>query len=140
MAGADAAAARKLRGRPAKWQAQGQQQFIELRMRQLTHVPVPLPEDVTLQTHRVATFDPGQFAPQNVRGDIAITFKDVLYDPRQRRGMVWVFVTEGSLQQDFWIEVAQGAEYWYIRPARGCAMVPTAGVQLALDGVRDATL
>ncbi|MGQ4809490.1 tRNA (guanine-N(7)-)-methyltransferase [Candidatus Entotheonellaceae bacterium PAL068K] len=122
-----------------KWQAQGQQRFVELRLRKSTHISVPLHEDVALQTHRVAVFDPSQFSPANARGDIAITFKDFLFDPKQQRGMVWVFVTEGHLQQNFWIEIARGKEHWTIRPARGCAMVHTAGVQRALDLVRDAT-
>jgi len=34
--------------------------------------------------------------------------------------------------------VRSGAD-WAIRPARGCGIVPTAGVQCALDLVRDTT-
>jgi hypothetical protein len=41
-------------------------------------------------------------------------------------------------RQAFWIEIAYGTRHWYIRPARGGVGLPTAGVQRALDLVRDA--
>jgi tRNA (guanine-N7-)-methyltransferase len=122
-----------------KWHAQGQEQFYEFWLRKQACLAMPLYEDVTLQIHRVESFDPEHFQPPSARGDIAVEFKDFLFDPKRQRGMVWVFVTEESLGQDFWIEIARGDVYWYIRPARGCAMVPTVGVQRALDLVRDAT-
>jgi hypothetical protein len=122
-----------------KWHAQGQEQFYECWLRQQVCLSVPLHEDVTLQTHRVESFDPEHFQPAGARGNIAVEFKDFLFDAKRQRGMVRVFVTEEGLYQDFWIEIAHGDAYWYIRPARGCAMVPTVGVQHALDLVRDAT-
>jgi tRNA (guanine-N7-)-methyltransferase len=121
-----------------KWHAQGQEQFYELWLRKGTCIAIPLPEDTTLQIHRVESFDPDRFQPANARGEIAITFKDFLFDAKRLRGMVWVFVTEDDLCQDFWIEIGRGATRWFIRPARGCAVVPTVGVQRALDLVRDA--
>jgi hypothetical protein len=51
--------------------------------------------------------------------------------------MVWVFVAEEGLTQDFWIEIVHTGTAWAIRPARGCGIVPTVGVQCALDLVRD---
>jgi hypothetical protein len=122
-----------------KWHAQGQEQFYEFWLRQQACLAVPVSEDVTLQSHRVESFDPNHFQPASARGDIAVEFKDFLFDPARQRGMVRVFVTEESLCQDFWIEIARGDAHWYIRPARGCAVVPTVGVQCALDLVRDAT-
>jgi tRNA (guanine-N7-)-methyltransferase len=124
-----------------KWHAQGQEQFYELRLQQgpAPDMPVVI-KDVPVQTHRLPSFHPERFRPAGVRGDIAIEFKDFLFDPQQQRGMVWVFVTEETLRQNFWIEIAHGDARWYIRPARGCVVVPTAGVQRALDLVRDAAL
>ncbi len=60
-----------------------------------------------------------------------------LYDPRRQKGLVWVFVAETGLTQDFWIEIVRSGGEWAIRPARGCGIVPTVGVQCALDLVRD---
>lgn len=122
-----------------KWHAQGQEQFYEFWFRKQAGLAVPLHEDVTLQTHRVQAFDPEHFQPASARGDIAVEFKEFLFDSKRQKGMVWVFVTEENFCQDFWIEIARGDEHWYIRPARGCAVVPTVGVQRALDLVRDAT-
>ena len=121
-----------------KWHTQGQEQFYELWLRKQADTAVPLYEDVTLQTHRVASFDPERFQPVSARGDVAVEFKDFLFDPKRQKGMVRVFVTEANFCQDFWIEIARGAEHWYIHPAHGCAMVPTVGAQHALDLVRDA--
>jgi tRNA (guanine-N7-)-methyltransferase len=121
-----------------KWQAQGQERFYELSLRKHQGIALPLQEDITLQIHRVESFHPHHFQPANARGNIAITFKDFLFDPTCQRGMVRVFVSEDNFPQEFWIEIARGAEGWYIRPARGCAIVPTVGVQRALDLTRDA--
>src|SRR2546425_8321390 len=45
------------------------------------------------------------------------------------KGMVWVFVAEEGLTQDFWIEIVRSGADWAIRPARGCGIVPTVGVR-----------
>jgi tRNA (guanine-N7-)-methyltransferase len=124
-----------------KWSAQGQERFYEIMLQQ--HLAPDLPtviKDVPVQTHRLTSFHPERFRPVGVRADIAIEFKDFLFDPQLQRGMVWVFVSEDTLQQNFWIEIAHGDARWYIRPARGCSVVPTVGVQRALDLVRDAAL
>jgi tRNA (guanine-N7-)-methyltransferase len=124
-----------------KWQAQGQEQFYELRLQAGLAPDISVVrKDVRMQTHRIPSFRPERFQPTGWRGDVAIEFKDFLFDPQRQRGMVWVFVTEDSLEQNFWIEIAHGDEHWYIRPARGCVVVPTVGVQRALDLVRAAAL
>jgi tRNA (guanine-N7-)-methyltransferase len=124
-----------------KWHTQGQEQFYELLLRQRVVPDMPiLVKDVPVQTRRIPSFNAAGFRPAGARGDIAIEFKDFLFDPERQRGMVWVFVTEDTLGQNFWIEIAYGNEGWYIRPARGCVFVPTVGVQQALDLVRDAAL
>jgi tRNA (guanine-N7-)-methyltransferase len=122
-----------------KWSAQGQEHFYEIWLRKQTCLAFPMYEDITVQIHCVESFDPERFHPVGARGETAVEFKDFLYDPQRRKAMVWVFVTEGNLRQDFWIEIAHAAGHWYIRPARGCAVVPTVGVQRALDLVREAT-
>ena len=120
-----------------KWCETGQQEFYALRLRKTTHVARPLREDATLHTHRIARFDPAHFQPGTRRGAITVTCKEFLYDPQRQKGMVWVFVAEEGLTQDFWIEIVRRGVDWAIRPARGCGMVPTVGVQHALDLVRD---
>jgi len=121
-----------------KWCETGQQEFYDLRLRKTTHVARPLIEDATLQTHRIEYFDPAHFQLGTRHGAMTVTCKEFLYDPQRQKGMVWVFVAEEGLTQDFWIEIVRRGADWAIRPARGCGMVPTVGVQCALDLVRDA--
>jgi hypothetical protein len=89
-------------------------------------------------TYHVEHFDPERFQPMDERGDTVAEFKEFLYDPKRNKGMVMVVVAEENLTQQFWIEIGRDREQWYIRPARGCGVVPTPGVQRALDLVFDA--
>jgi tRNA (guanine-N7-)-methyltransferase len=120
-----------------KWSETGQQEFYDLRLCKVTHMASPQREDVTVQTHRIAHFEPTALQLGHAHGAIAVACKEFLYDPQRRKGLVWVFVTEDGLTQDFWIEIAGSDRGWVIRPARGCSIVPTLGVQSALDLVRD---
>ena len=43
---------------------------------------------------------------------------------------------EDNLIQDFWIEIALVEGCWHIRPAKGCGMIPTAGVQRGASLIR----
>lgn len=127
-----------------KWVAGGQQEFYELRLRKVAHHDVPPTQEVDVQARRV-----GQFDPQNLRlprasklgsgqPPITVRCRDFLYDPERRKAMVAVLVAEADLTQDFWIEIACRGDHWTIRPARGCGVVPTVGVQCAVDLVWEA--
>lgn len=121
-----------------KWLDKGQEEFYDVRLRKQQDQPVPLIEDLSLQTHRLDHFDPTAFQLVHARGPISVECKDFLFDPTRQRGMVWVFAIEASLTQNFWIEIAYDQRLWHIRPARGCSVIPTVSVQRALDVVRDA--
>lgn len=116
-----------------KWQAKGQQFFYELSLAKQGATSIPLREDKALQVHRVQTFDPEQFHPADQQGEITIRFKDLVYDHQQMRAMQWVYICEDNLGQDVWIDIVQSGDGWLIRPARGCAFIPTEGLQQALD-------
>jgi len=122
-----------------KWHESGQKEFYELRLLQQEHVEIPLKEDTPLMTYQVEHFDPDRFHPVNERGDTIAEFKEFLYDHKRQTGMVRVIVAEENLTQHFWIEIGREGECWHIRPAEGCGVVPTMGVQRALDLVHDAT-
>jgi tRNA (guanine-N7-)-methyltransferase len=123
-----------------KWRAGGQQEFYDLRLHKTQHHALPLQEDLTLQTHHVTHFDPMQVAPGLLlQGAITVAGKEWLYDPTRHKGLLRVFVAEEGFTQDFWIEIAQSDDRWMIRPAHGCGIIPTVGVQRALDAVRDMT-
>jgi len=121
-----------------KWHRSGQQEFFELRLTKKGHVDIPAKEEANLITYRTDRFDPESFVPLHRRGRITVESKEFLYDPKQEKGMVRIIVAEDGLLQNFWIEIVRLEGLWHIRPAKGCSMIPTGGVQKALDLVRDA--
>jgi hypothetical protein len=102
-------------------------------------VEIPLKEDIPLKTCYLDHFDSKRFKPVDERGETVIEFKEFLYDPKRQKGMVQVVVAEENLTQYFWIEIGQRRERWHVHPTRGCGIVPTVGVQRALDLVHEAT-
>ncbi|MDW8052479.1 MAG: tRNA (guanosine(46)-N7)-methyltransferase TrmB [Armatimonadota bacterium] len=121
-----------------KWLAEGKTRFFELTLTKVEHCEVPLVEDVPMEIYRVRSFDPTRFQPANVSDNVHVIFKETRYDPVRQIAMTRVVVTEDDLVQHFWIEIAREGEVWRIRPAPGCAFIPTVGVQRALDAVKDA--
>jgi tRNA (guanine-N7-)-methyltransferase len=121
-----------------KWQAQGQQDFFEIILKKEKHTPVPMKEEISLKTYRLKKFDPKRFQPKDIRGKITIQFKEFLYDPKRKKGMIYATVVEENLIQMIWIEMVYAQEIWRIRPAPGCSMIPTLGVQRALDAIYQA--
>jgi len=116
-----------------KWRALGHQNFFQLRLIKSRHREIPIKGEVNLKTLRLTRFDPEGFQPTGSKGDIVVEFKDRLYDPEQGRVMVRSWVREDHLTQDFWVDILKREEGWIIRPAKGCSLIPTAGVQRALD-------
>lgn len=121
-----------------RWTSEGQRAFHELHLEKARDHLVSVKEDVALKTHLVEAFDPERFAPQPAAGEITVEFKGSLYDPKAHTLVQRVIVAEDGITQDFWLEIVQQAEGWRIRPLRGTGMIPTAGVQRALDLARDA--
>ncbi len=123
-----------------KWRRLGKVEFHEIRMTKRRHIPVPVKEDATLRAHRVKQLNPDGLGLSGCGGEVVVNFKELLYDSRRRKGMVRCVVSEGNLLQGFWIEFVKREQDWLIRPAKGCALIPTQGVQSALDLVREAAL
>lgn len=121
-----------------KWLDLGVKRFFELVLVKKEHIPAPLKEDTILKTHRIEKFEHRHFFPSGCRGDIVVEFKDYLFDQGREKGMTRSVVLEGGFKQDFWIEIEKRGNYWHIRPAKGCGIIPSAGVQRALDLVKKA--
>jgi len=121
-----------------KWLDLGVERFFELHLVKEDHIPLPLKEDIPLKTHRVAHFNHKRFLPSGCRGHIIVEFKDYLFDAGREKGMTRSVVLESGMKQDFWIEIQRRGNYWHIHPAKGCGIIPSAGVQRALDLVKEA--
>lgn len=120
-----------------KWLAQGQTRFYELTLTKIDHCAMPIEEDVKLETYRVRDFNPERFQPADLEDEPRVFFKETRYDSAKQIAMTRVVVVEDDLTQHFWIEIAREGDGWRIRPAAGCGVVPTVGVQRALDAVRN---
>ena len=117
-----------------KWlEEKGQQQFYRIHMKKIGHLEIPLEEDVVLKTHVVEDFSPEHFQPKGGKKTAVVEFKETLYDPPREKAMVRAMVAEGGFVQNFWVEIIKDGPQWRIRPAKGCSIVPTVGVQEALD-------
>jgi tRNA (guanine-N7-)-methyltransferase len=123
-----------------KWHRMGQDEFFQIKLEKKHHLKRPVKEDLTLKTLHIKRFNPQEFRPRNARGEITVDFKEFLYDQEKEKGMVRTVIVEEHFIQHVWIDIAKGSKDWLIQPAKGCSMLPTAGVQRALDLVRDGAL
>ena len=91
-----------------------------------------------MRTHRIGHFNPDLFSPQDELGPVSVIFKDYMYDPKRRRAMVGVFLSEDGFQKDFWVRIEHEKNNWHIAPASWQEFLPTVSAQRALDLVRNA--
>lgn len=118
-----------------KWVLQGKSDFYALRLLKRRHVPLREKEEFNLITYQVEYFSPEDFHPERCYGNPAVEFKEFLYDPLRQKAMIRCVVGEDGLVQNFWVEIVKEGRLWHIRPAKGCSLLPTFGVQKALDMV-----
>lgn len=97
-------------------------------------------EEIALETYCLPHFNPARFEPRSEGGALTVDFRDYLYDPLRNRAICRVAVIEDGLFQDFWIEINHKPEGWRAVPSDGCLIVPTMGVQRALDLVKEAMI
>ena len=116
-----------------KWQDNGQGLFYELKINKKRHLDAPVPEDLPLQNYHLDTFNPQTFTPVDQTGPVTVIFKDFLYDPDRKKGMVRALVAEEKLLQDIWIKIVFDREHWLVGLSQIVHVVPTEGVKMALD-------
>ncbi len=116
-----------------KWLGQGQRQFYEITLSKVRHLEVPDWEDEVLQAYHLESFDPEDFPCRDFPGPERVSFKNLVFDPQKRLGLLQTVVVEGDFQQAFWLEFRWQGAYWSLRPALGCGLVPTRGVRRALE-------
>jgi tRNA (guanine-N7-)-methyltransferase len=116
-----------------EWEGKGHDRFYKTSFTKQTHIAIPIKEETALQTRIAPSFCMTDLKLSPMKGRATIVPKDTLYDPGQERAMVRVLVVETDLTQDIWIDIVRQPSGWHIRPAKGCGMIPTSGVQEALD-------
>jgi len=116
-----------------KWSEKGQRCFYRICFRKQNHVSIPLKKEISLQTRIAPSFSMDVLKLSPIKARITVVPKDAVYDPIQERAMVRSLVIEADFVQDIWIEIIRKPSGWHIRPAKGCSMIPTPGVQEALD-------
>ena len=121
-----------------KWHELGVNEFHQLKLIKQTHMEIPFMEEEKVETYVVDDFNPDSFSPASQHGEITIEHKEFLYDPQRAKGMIRTLVAEQRLVQEFWIAIVKTQGGWRICPSRGCGIVPTEGVQRALDSVHEA--
>ncbi|MEW6266293.1 MAG: hypothetical protein AB1641_24735 [Thermodesulfobacteriota bacterium] len=121
-----------------KWLTWGREAFHEMKLVKERHQDVSLVEDSPLISFRLTSFDPSNFSPRDLSGQPAVKFKEFLYDPDQRQGLLRAFVVEDKLIQDFWIRIKDEGGYWFLGLAQPKTVLPTEGVRLALDLAHEA--
>lgn len=121
-----------------KWCDQGRSVFYEVHLVKQEHKETPVKEDTLVKTLSVETFDPDNFKPTDERGETVVEFKEFLYDPKKRKGMLKTLVVEDAFPQYVWIEIVYGDGRWYIHVARNSGVLPTRGVQRAVELVAEA--
>ena len=132
-----------------RWTAQGQREFFEIHFSKDADASgIPALQEVPVKSRHIHDMPADGPQPRGVRGPLCIEFKRRIFDAEQQIYMFLVIASEDGLAQTFWIEVAfrQASQQaavtpagpspqwrWVIRPAQGSAVLPTAGVQKALD-------
>jgi tRNA (guanine-N7-)-methyltransferase len=132
-----------------KWSGLGQERFFEVRLHKEEHRDVAVPQDAVMNPPHLDHVDFDHFEPRDLLpsssspdsstspgspGAATITFKEVVRDRERQVAMVRAVVVEEPLLQQIWLTVARAHDgSWWVVPARGCQMVPTAGVQRALE-------
>jgi len=116
-----------------KWTLKGQTEFFELNLQKKSHIAISEKEGVSLKSYRLKEFDPRSFCFEDYKNKIAVIFKGMLFDASQQKAMVHLLVSEDNLIQHFWVTIVKKGEYWHIHKMDGQNVLPTEGLNLALE-------
>jgi len=116
-----------------KWIGGGQEQFFEIYFKKVEHQNVNSKRDEDLRVYKIKNFDSKTFQFSDYKEDIAVIFKDMLFDDEQERAMIHLIVSEEHLVQHFWVSVKKEKDHWIIAKAEGQNFFPTTGVAKAIE-------
>jgi len=118
-----------------KWKAEGQEKFFEIHLQKRSHLVCPVKEDPVLKVFYTDVFRPEDFSLGDLKEDVAVIYREHLYDPRQQKMMIHLTVSEDHLIQDFWVTIVKTPKGWLIKKSQGQKFYPTPGIVRALRWV-----
>ena len=121
-----------------KWTAAGQKEFFELIFHKEKHITVPLKKDVPVITFELAEFNPLFFRMQEEHGRVRVVFKKFLWEAQAQKGLIQTIVAEENLTQHFWMSITKSGEKWKIAPVQDKKVIPTPGLNRALELIYEA--
>jgi tRNA (guanine-N7-)-methyltransferase len=122
-----------------KWVEGGRSEFYELLLTKERHIPVDLKEDSALQSYTFEHFNPDNFGFKDYSHEgVAVSFKEILYDPKKKTALVHVIACDGPLVQNIRIVIAHTSKGWRVNLAEGTMLMPTLAVSQALECVYQA--
>jgi tRNA (guanine-N7-)-methyltransferase len=135
-----------------KWREAGQEEFYELVLTRTGGQPVDHKGVESVKVYflkelvpeRMAFEDqsgPASPAKRGERGELfMIQFSDFLFDAMRKKAMVHAIITEDRRSQHAWIMIKHTSKGWCVSLAEGSAVLPTEGVQKAVELVYEAAL
>ncbi len=122
-----------------KWAEGGQKEFYELRLTKAQHIDVPHKEGLPLKHFTIDRFDPDGFVmPDFSDGEVAVVYKDLLYDPKRQIALVHVLVHDEHLLQNVRVAIVKKQDTWSVHLAQGSMLMPTPGIAKAIECVKAA--
>ncbi len=121
-----------------KWQAEGQQEFFEIRMVKTFHQDIVFQGELEMKSYIVKDFQPDKFCFTNKTGDISVIFKDFIYDPLKSVAVVMVLAAENELNQYLRVVISKTDIGWRVMRADGQNFFPTPGIAQAIQWVYEA--
>jgi tRNA (guanine-N7-)-methyltransferase len=123
-----------------KWREAGQEEFYELVLTRTDGQPVDHKGVEPVKVYFLKELVPERMAFEDQSGLFMIQFSDFLFDAVRKKAMVHVIVTEDRRSQHAWIMIKHTSKGWCVSLAEGSAVLPTEGVQKAVELVYGAAL
>jgi tRNA (guanine-N7-)-methyltransferase len=118
-----------------KWKDGGQEVFDELVLTADQPYDYQDAGGGCVKTYFSSGFNARQMRLEGVQGPLTVSFPDEIYDDARRSGIVHAIVSEDGRMQHVWVRIDPTAKGWRVAPAEGTAVLPTEGVQKAVEMV-----
>ncbi|MDR2612407.1 MAG: hypothetical protein LBG06_06120 [Deltaproteobacteria bacterium] len=117
-----------------KWESLGARSFFHLEGVKARHPVIPCHGPMDMQPTFLASLEPGSYNPAGISGETAVVFREFIFDPARREGLLSAKVVEGDFIQEFFIRLRPDPDgRWRLYPAFPHLVFPTEGVRKALE-------